>query len=88
MLVLTLVIYKSNRFDAFGILFVRSVPIFVKYLLNSSAIFFVSKMSVLLTVILVGRVEDLSNPAIFSTRPKSQDKNLNILTTKSDFKMK
>ena len=31
---------------------------FVKNLLNSSAIFFVSKMSVLLTVILVGRVED------------------------------
>ena len=58
MLVLTLVIKKSNRFDKFGILFARSVPMFVKNLLNSSAIFFVSKMSVLLTVILVGRVED------------------------------
>ena len=38
MLVLTLVIYKSNRFDAFGILFARSAPMFVKYLLNSSVI--------------------------------------------------
>ena len=44
------------------ILFVRSVPMFVKNLLNPSAFFFffffASQMSALLTVILVGRVED------------------------------
>ena len=31
---------------------------------------------------------DLSNQTIFSTRPKSEDKNLNILTNKRAFKVK
>ena len=40
MLVLTLVTEQSIRFDAFGKLFARSVPMFVKNLLNASLDFF------------------------------------------------
>ena len=39
MLVSTLVIQESIDFCVFGILLARSVPMFVKKLLNSSAIF-------------------------------------------------
>ena len=56
MVVLTYI--RINDFDAFATLFAKSVPIFVENLWNSSATFFSSKMSVLLTVILNGRTED------------------------------
>ena len=55
MVVLTYI--RINDFDKFAILFAKSGPIFVEKLRNSSA-FFSSKMSVLLTVILNGRIED------------------------------
>ena len=42
MLALTLVTQESNEFHAFGVLFARSVPMFAKTLLNSSAISFSS----------------------------------------------
>ena len=56
MVVLTYI--RINDFDAFATLFAKSVPIFVENLWNSSATFFSSKMSVLLTVILNERIED------------------------------
>ena len=54
MLVLTLVIYKSNRFDTFGILFARSAPMFVKYLLNSSVII------IIIIIIIIFHIKNVS----------------------------
>ena len=45
MLVLTLVIQESNRFDAFGISFAKSVTVSVKNVFNSSAIFLIKSVS-------------------------------------------
>ena len=56
MVVLTYI--RINDFDKFTTLFAKSGPIFVEKLRNSSATFFSSKMSVLLTVILNERIED------------------------------